>query len=57
MTQGSTEETLKGMFARLSVKRLGKPEEIAAAVVYFASDEAGYTTGATLYIDGGWLAQ
>jgi len=57
MTQGSTEETLKGMFTRLSVKRLGKPEEIAAGVVYFASDEAAYTTGATLYIDGGWLAQ
>lgn len=45
------------MFAnRLSVKRMGKPEEIAAAVVYFASDEASYTTGATLYVDGGWLA-
>lgn len=42
---------------RLSVKRLGKPEEIAAAVVYLASDEASYTTGATLYVDGGWLAQ
>ena len=42
---------------RLSVKRFGKPEEIAAAVVYFASDEASYTTGATLYVDGGWLAQ
>jgi NAD(P)-dependent dehydrogenase (short-subunit alcohol dehydrogenase family) len=42
---------------RLSIKRLGKPEEIAAAVVYFASDEASYTTGTTLYIDGGWLAQ
>lgn len=42
---------------RLSVKRIGKPEEIAAAVVYFASDEASYTTGATLYVDGGWLAQ
>ncbi|MCL4359925.1 3-oxoacyl-ACP reductase FabG [Patescibacteria group bacterium] len=42
---------------RLSVKRLGKPAEIAAAVVYLASDEASYTTGATLYVDGGWLAQ
>lgn len=43
--------------ARLSVKRIGKPEEIAAAVVYLASDESSYTTGATLYVDGGWLAQ
>jgi len=59
---GIDTEMTKGMDAssftsRLSVKRLGKPEEIAAAVVYFASEEAGYTTGATLYVDGGWLAQ
>jgi NAD(P)-dependent dehydrogenase (short-subunit alcohol dehydrogenase family) len=57
-----TEEILKdpkraeGMFARAPLKRAGTPEEIAAAVVYFASDEASYTTGATLYVDGGWLA-
>lgn len=56
MTQGSTEEIKAGMTARLPIKRFGKPEEIAAAVVYFASDEAAYTTGATLYVDGGWLA-
>jgi NAD(P)-dependent dehydrogenase (short-subunit alcohol dehydrogenase family) len=42
--------------ARATLKRAGKPEEIAAAVVYLASDEASYTTGATLYVDGGWLA-
>lgn len=46
-----------GLLARVPLKRFGKPEEIAAAVVYLASDEASYTTGATLYIDGGWLAQ
>jgi len=56
MTQGITEEQKKGMTARLPIKRFGTPEEIAAAVVYFASDEAAYTTGATLYVDGGWLA-
>ena len=55
MTQGMSEEQLKGMTARLPIKRMGKPEEIAAAVVYFASEEAAYTTGATLYVDGGWL--
>ncbi len=59
---GIDTEMTKGIDAssftsRLSVKRLGKPEEIAAAVVYFASEEAGYTTGSTLYVDGGWLAQ
>lgn len=56
MTQGMTEEQKQGMFTRLPIKRIGAPEEIAAAVIYFASDEAAYTTGATLYIDGGWLA-
>ena len=56
MTAGMTDDQRKGMFARLPIKRIGKPEEIAAAVVYFASEEAAYTTGATLYVDGGWLA-
>lgn len=46
-----------GFLSRAPLKRAGKPEEIAAAVVYLASDEASYTTGATLYVDGGWLAQ
>lgn len=53
MTKGADVSTFAN---RLSIKRMGKPEEIAAAVVYFASDEASYTTGATLYVDGGWLA-
>ena len=58
-----TEEVLndpkraEDMKMRIPMKRFGKPEEIAAAVVYFASDEASYTTGTTLYVDGGWLAQ
>jgi NAD(P)-dependent dehydrogenase (short-subunit alcohol dehydrogenase family) len=45
------------LLARAPLKRAGKPEEIASAVVYFASDESSYATGATLYVDGGWLAQ
>lgn len=58
MTKGITEDPKQseGMKARIPMKRFGKPEEIAAAVVYLASDEASYTTGATLYIDGGWTA-
>ena len=36
------------------MKRFGKAEEIAATVVYLSSDEASYTTGATLYIDAGY---
>lgn len=46
----------EGLLSRAPLKRAGKPEEIASAVVYLASEEASYTTGTTLYIDGGWLA-
>jgi NAD(P)-dependent dehydrogenase (short-subunit alcohol dehydrogenase family) len=35
---------------------MGKPEEVSAAVVFLASEEASYVTGTTLYVDGGWLA-
>jgi NAD(P)-dependent dehydrogenase (short-subunit alcohol dehydrogenase family) len=36
--------------------RMGKPEEIAAAALYLASDEAAFVTGAVLTPDGGWSA-
>ncbi|MFQ8582499.1 MAG: SDR family NAD(P)-dependent oxidoreductase [Holdemania massiliensis] len=36
------------------IKRMGKPEEIAAAVVYFASDESAYTTGQVMAVHGGF---
>lgn len=37
--------------------RLGRPEEIASAILYMASDEPGYATGSSLVIDGGYTAQ
>ena len=37
--------------------RLGRPEEIAAAIAYLAGDDASYVTGTELYVDGGWTAQ
>jgi NAD(P)-dependent dehydrogenase (short-subunit alcohol dehydrogenase family) len=37
--------------------RLVQPEEVAAAALYLASDEAAAVTGSILVIDGGWLAQ
>ena len=39
------------------LNRLGTPEEIASAILYLASSEAGYATGAVLSIDGGYTAQ
>jgi 3-oxoacyl-[acyl-carrier protein] reductase len=33
--------------------RLGQPDDVAAAVVYLASNEAGWITGATLHVNGG----
>jgi NAD(P)-dependent dehydrogenase (short-subunit alcohol dehydrogenase family) len=39
------------------IGRMGKPEEIAQAAVYFASDEAAWTTGAIMPVDGGIMAQ
>ncbi len=40
--------------ARQPIGRIGKPEEIAALVVYLASEEAAYSTGGVHVIDGGW---
>ena len=44
----------KAFIARQPIGRIGKPEEIAALVVYLASDEFSYTTGVAHVIDGGW---
>jgi len=38
---------------RIPLHRIGRPEEVAGAVLYLASDEASYVTGTTLFIDGG----
>ncbi|MCW5749284.1 MAG: glucose 1-dehydrogenase [Alphaproteobacteria bacterium] len=41
---------------RHAMGRFGKPEEIAAAIAYLASDDADFVTGVALPVDGGWLA-
>ena len=43
----------KSILPQIPVKRLGKPEEIARCVVFLASDDAGFITGATLSANGG----
>jgi 3-oxoacyl-[acyl-carrier protein] reductase len=48
----ATDEIVKAIPAR----RQGTPEDVAAAVRYLASDDAGYVTGTTLYVDGGMSA-
>jgi 3-oxoacyl-[acyl-carrier protein] reductase len=53
-TEGLRENyDIEARAASLPVKRVGKPEELAATVAFFASDKAGFTTGASLQVDGG----
>jgi len=56
-TDRSTEEVMERMLAKQGVAsgRFGRPEEIAAAVVFLASEQASWITGATLEVDGGTL--
>ena len=53
MTASISEEQRKGMLSVTPIQRLGKAEEIAAAAVYLASEEAGYVTGHALRVNGG----
>ncbi len=56
VAQGATREAVIEGFASVHpMQRLGRPEEAADAIVFLASDEAGYTTGADLPVDGGYL--
>ena len=52
--QGDYDAARAAFVARQPMGRIGAPEEIAALVVYLASDESSFTTGAIHVIDGGW---
>src|SRR5699024_3886354 len=52
----SSAETLQQINALTPLGRLGQPEEVARAILFLASDDASYITGAELAIDGGYSA-
>ena len=53
MTDALTDQQKDAIATRIPLARMGKAEEIAAAVVYLASEEAAYVTGETIHINGG----
>lgn len=55
MTEDHGEEGKKRIVAKIPVKRLGRPEEVAAAVLFLSSEEAAFITGQTLHVNGGTL--
>ncbi len=55
MTDALKEEQRTALLQRVPVGRLGASEDVAAAVVYLASDEAAYVTGQTLHVNGGMV--
>ena len=53
MTDKLTDDQKEKINGQIPSGRMGAPEEIAAAVLYLASNEAGYVTGTTLHVNGG----
>jgi 3-oxoacyl-[acyl-carrier protein] reductase len=53
MTDKLTDDQKAAINGKIPAARMGTPEEIAAAVLFLASPEAGYVTGATLHVNGG----
>jgi 3-oxoacyl-[acyl-carrier protein] reductase len=47
------EQFKQGAAAQIPVQRIGQPEDIAAAVAFLTSEEAGFVSGQTLYVRGG----
>ena len=53
MTRGLSEDQRAGLLRTIPLGRLGRAEDVAAAVVFLASPGAGYVTGCTLHVNGG----
>jgi NAD(P)-dependent dehydrogenase (short-subunit alcohol dehydrogenase family) len=56
LSQADQEDFRKRVESRIAMGRFAKPDEIANAVLFLASDEASYVTGADLIVDGGFSA-
>ncbi len=52
MTAQMTEKAVEGMLSKIPAGRMGKPEDIAAAVRFLASDDASYINGTTIHVNG-----
>lgn len=55
MTDALGEDIQKTMLAQIPLGRFGKPEEVAKAALFLASDDSSYMTGQTLHLDGGMV--
>jgi 3-oxoacyl-[acyl-carrier protein] reductase len=53
MTAGLSDERKDNMIGHVALKRIGRPEDVAAAVRFLASEEAAYITGHVLDVNGG----
>ena len=56
MTKETMEERFDEIVAKVPMRRLGIPEEIAEAVVWMCSEKASFMTGASYVVDGGYSA-
>jgi NAD(P)-dependent dehydrogenase (short-subunit alcohol dehydrogenase family) len=50
-------DLLEGVLGQISMGRPGQPCEVASVAVFFASDDARYVTGQSIYVDGGWVGK
>jgi 3-oxoacyl-[acyl-carrier protein] reductase len=53
MTDALNDKQKEGILAKIPAGRMGSPDDIAAAVLFLASEEAGSVTGHTLHVNGG----
>ena len=55
MTAKLTDEQISELFHKIPMQKMGKPQDVAAAVRFLASDDAAYITGETIHVNGGML--